>query len=98
MRILFTIAVNNQWVTTDIKSAFLQGKELNRNVYLKTLKESGAPDEITWGLKHCLYIYRLKNGSRQFYMSVNEEHSKLGCTQSKVDPAVFIPKRTNYMA
>ena len=75
MRILLTIAVNNQWVikTTDIKSAFLQGKELNRNVYLKTLKESGAPDGITWGLKHCLY--RLKNGSRQFYMSVNEEHS-----------------------
>ena len=62
MRILFTIAVNNQWVikTTDIKSAFLQGKELNRNVYLKTLKESGAPDEITWGLKHCLYIYTEK--------------------------------------
>ena len=39
MRILLTIAASKQWVikTTDIKSAFLQGKELNRNVYLLSL-------------------------------------------------------------
>ena len=39
-----------------------------------------------------LLIYRVKNGFKQFYISVNEEPSKLGCTQSKVDPAVFILK------
>ena len=67
MRILLTIAASKQWVikTTDIKSAFLQGKELNRNVYLKPPKESEAPDGIIWKLKHCLY--GLKDGSRQFY-------------------------------
>ena len=50
MRILLTIAASKQWVikTTDIKSAFLQGKELNRNVYLKPPKESEALDGIIW--------------------------------------------------
>ena len=92
MRILLTIAASKQWVikTTDIKSAFLQGKELNRNVYLKPPKESEAPDGIIWKLKHC--SYGLKDGARQFYLSVNEVLSKLGCTQSKFDPAVYILK------
>ena len=75
MRILLTIAASKQWVikTTDIKSAFLQGKELNRNVYLKPPKESEALYGIIWKLKHCLY--GLKDGSKQFYLSVNEELS-----------------------
>ena len=75
MRILLTIAASKQWVikTTDIKSSFLQGKELNRNVYLKPPKDSEVPDGIIWKQKHCLF--GLKDDARQFYLSVNEELS-----------------------
>ena len=32
------------------------------------------------------------DGARQFYLSLNEELSKLGCTQSILNPAVYILK------
>lgn len=90
IRILLTIAAHKQWTikTTDIKSAFLQGKELSRDVYLRPPIESGVSEDIIWKLRHCLY--GLKDGARQFYLSVKEELVKLGCKQSKLDPAVFV--------
>ena len=90
VKIFLAISASMKWTvkTTDIKSAFLQGKQLNRDVYLKPPKESGAPEGIIWKLKHCLY--GLKDGARQFYLSVKEELLKLGCKQCSLDPAVFI--------
>ena len=38
-------------------------------------------------LKHCLYA--LKDGARQFYISVKETLLKLGFKQCVLDPAVF---------
>ena len=40
-----------------------------------------------WKLKHGLY--GLKDGARQFYISVKEELLKLGCKISEMDPAMF---------
>ena len=57
--------------TTDIKSAFLQGKELDCEVYHRPPVESHTPSNITWKLKHGLY--GLKDGARQFFISVKEE-------------------------
>jgi hypothetical protein len=37
--------------TTDMKSAFLQGKELKQDVYLKPPKGSNTPNGIIWKLK-----------------------------------------------
>lgn len=90
IRILITIAAHKQWTikTTEIKSAFLQGKELSRDVYLRPPIESGVSKGIIWNLRHCLYD--LKDGARQFYLSVKEELVKLGCKQSKLDPVVFV--------
>ena len=70
--------------TTDMSSAFLQGKELDRDVYIRTPKESKAPTHVIWKLKH-----GLKNGARQFYESVKEKLINLGFIQCKLDPAVF---------
>ena len=50
--------------TTDIKSAFLQGKTLDRGVYIKPPEESKTPQDVVWKLKHGLY--GLKDGARQF--------------------------------
>nr|XP_034319149.1 uncharacterized protein LOC109620710 [Crassostrea gigas] len=89
IRIFLAVAGSKRWIikTTDIKSAFLQGNQLQRDVYIKPPKESDIPVGFVWKLKHGLY--GLKDGARQIYMSVRDELLKLGCNQSKMDPAVF---------
>ena len=89
MRLFLSVAALAKWTvkTTDIKSAFLQGKELDRDIYIKNPTESKAPQHIIWKLRHGLY--GLKDGARQFYESVKEELLKFGFTQCKLDPAVF---------
>lgn len=88
--ILLTIAAHKQWTikTTDIKSAFLYGKELSRDVCLRPPNESGVSERILWKLRHCLY--GLKDGARQFNLGVQEKLVKLGCKQSYLDPTVFV--------
>ena len=89
MRIFLAISSSNNWTvkTTDIKSAFLQGQELRRDVYIKPPRESSTGQGIVWKLKHGLY--GLKDGARQFNLSVKEELIKLGCKMCEIDPAMF---------
>jgi len=97
MRVFLTVASSKRWKikTTDIKSAFLQGKQLERDVYLKPPIESKTPDGLIWKLRHGLY--GLKDGARQFYLSVHNELTSLGCTQLKFDPAVFIMIKNGHL-
>ena len=90
MRLLFTVAPNKAWKikTTDIKSAFLQGKELDRIIYVKPPKEARKKEKkVVWRLKKCLY--GLNDASRQFYMSVKDVLIQCGCRQSSVEPSLF---------
>ena len=97
MRTFLAIASSENWKvkTTDIKSAFLQGRELRRDVYIKPPKECGIDNSIVWKLKHGLY--GLKDGARQFYLSVSvkEELLKLGCKMCEIDPAMFCLHRND---
>ena len=88
MRTVLAIASSTKWVvkTTDIKSAFLQGKELDRDVYIRPPRESYTPSNMIWKLKHGLY--GLKEWARQFFISF-EELLKLGFRQCTLDPAIF---------
>ena len=90
MRIFLAISSINNWTikTTDIKSAFLQGREIRRDVYIKPPKESDTAKGVIWRLKHGLY--GLKDGARQFYLSVKEELIRLGCKMCDIDPAMFL--------
>lgn len=92
LRMFLTIVASSGWdlKTTDIKSAFLQGKELERDVFLNPPKEAGLPRGKSWKLKRCLY--GLNDAARQFYVSVSEEMQKLGCIQSNLDTALFMYK------
>ena len=89
MRMFLSIAALEQWTvkTTDIKTAFIQGKILDRDIYIKPLKERKSPQDIKWKHKHSLYGPKV--GARHFYESVKDELLKLGFTQCKLDPAVF---------
>ena len=90
MRMLISIAAREDWTvkTTDIKSAFLQWKELEREIYIKPSKESKTSQIVIWKLKHGLY--GLKDGARQFHESVREKLLKIGIKQCRLDPAVFL--------
>jgi hypothetical protein len=88
VRLVLALTVAHHWIikSTDIKSAFLQGMCLKRNVYLIPPKEAEAGDKV-WKLKRCLY--GLSDAARQFYESVTEEMATLGCVKSNLDPSMF---------
>ena len=94
MRVLLAVAASKEWrvKTTDIKSAFLQGKHMDREVYITPPKEAGVQDGVIWQLNHCLY--GLNDAARHFYQSVEEVLRDQGCLQSSLDPALFL-KRQN---
>jgi hypothetical protein len=89
LRTFLALAAVNNWFVknTDIKSADLQGKEIWREVYIKPPKQSDTTAGIIWKLQHGLY--GIKDGARQFYVSVKDELIRLGCHISEMDPSVF---------
>ena len=89
LRTLLAIAAGMCWQveTTDIKSAFLQGSELEREVYIKPPKEANTPRGYIWKLNKCLY--GLKDASRQWYFKVRENLLGANFQQSHLDPGVF---------
>ena len=93
MRTMIAIAATNSWSvkTTDIKSAFLQGRDMEREVYIKPPKEADVENGMIWKLKKCLY--GLNEAARQFYQSVADCLLSLGCTKSALDPALFYMKK-----
>ena len=89
LRALLAICAANKWEvqTTDIKSAFLQGRPLERDVYVKPPKGYEKPG-IIWKLKKCLY--GLCDGARNFYLSVVDKLKELGCIVSNLEPCIFV--------
>ena len=63
LRIALTIAASNCWTVNsiDIKAAFLQGRPIDRRVFLKPPKEAGANGKL-WQLKKV--VYGLTDASR----------------------------------
>ena len=92
LRVVLAIIASKEWPveTTDIKSAFLQGSKLDRDVFVKPPKEAGLDKGKVWKLKKCLY--GLRDASRQWYLKVKETLLSLGCEQHKLDPGVFFFK------
>ncbi|XP_057314680.1 uncharacterized protein LOC130655883 [Hydractinia symbiolongicarpus] len=88
LRLILTLIAYNNWrcSSIDIKSAFLQGKEIERTVYLKPPKEADNGNSL-WKLKKC--IYGLVDASRCWYLRVKEELINLNVSVSKSDPAIF---------
>ena len=70
----------------DTKSAFLQGKEIGWNVYLIQPTEAES-ENVVLRLNTC--IYGLGDASRNWYLSVKNELTKIGVKTRKYDPAVF---------
>ena len=88
LRLIFAIMATRKWKihSIDIKAAFLQGRPIDRKVYLLPPVEAEVENTI-WELKTC--IYGLGDASRSWYLSVREQFTKLKARANKYDPAIF---------
>ena len=88
LRVSLTIFLSQSWSlnSIDIKSAFLQGKEINRQVYLKPPKNFAREGKV-WLLKKI--VYGLSDASKSWYTRV-KELLKLNVNISKYDPGLFM--------
>ena len=88
LRLFLAVISTMAWEakTIDIKAAFLQSNEIEREVILKPPKEAGAVGKL-WKYKKCLY--GLNDASRNWYFSIRKELLLHGGHQSSVDPGMF---------
>ena len=72
---------------TDIKSAFLQGMSLSREVFVEPPKEAKKPGIIRH-LKKCMY--GLQDAPRMWYLNVTDVLINVGCKQVGLDYSLFV--------
>ena len=92
LRLIVAIAASEKWKmkSLDIKSAFLQGKNIDREVYLIPPPEF-SDGQVLWKLNKV--IYGLSDASRMWYLRVKEVLESLGMKMSIYDEALFYYKQ-----
>ena len=72
---MLTIIFSHQWQANslDVKSAFLQGNQIDRDLYLKPPEETNTGN--LWKLKTT--VYGLSDASTMWYLWVKEDCSRL---------------------
>ena len=87
MRVALTTIASHKWKlnSIDVKTAFLQGKNIERDVFVKPPKE--AATSKLWKLNKC--VYGLADGSRFWYLKFREDLIKLQATPCSLDQAIF---------
>lgn len=88
IRISLAIVASKGWDinSIDIKRAFLQGKDIERTVFIRPPKEANTTASV-WKLNKC--VYGLADAPRNWHLSLKNELLTLGCVVSKLDPGVF---------
>ena len=87
LRLIIAIAASKGWKINalDIQSAYLQGRKVDRDIFLKPPIEANT--NKVWRLKKC--VYGLNEAARMWYLRVSEELISLGMQKSKFDEAIF---------
>ena len=87
MKLALMIAANEGFKIkgVDIKSAYLQGKDLERSIYVRPPPE--AMTTKLWLLKKA--AYGVLDGGRLFYLRLEEELEKLGLHKVHAEGALF---------
>ena len=88
-KLFYLIAAQNKWKikTADAKAAFLQGSDLDRDVYIKPPKERRVPG-VVW--KMVKRAYGFVDASRGFYLELEKTLLELRCVVSIHDPAMYM--------
>ena len=89
VKVFYVIAASKAWTvrTADVKAAFLQGADLERDVYVRPPKERREKG-IVWKL--IKRAYGLVDASRGFYLELDKVVTELGCKASVFDPALYM--------
>ena len=87
VRLAISIASSEGWEchTIDVKSAYLQGNPIDRDVYLKPPPEFNCG--TLWKLNKT--VYGLSDAARQWFLRVTDELKHLGMKTSSLDSALF---------
>ena len=90
VRLLLSIAASFNWSihSIDFKSAYLQGEDLCRDIFLVPPKEAGT-DKL-WKLKKC--VYGISDAGKKWYNELRKYLLHLGLNISTLDQAVFYRK------
>ena len=88
LKLVLMIAANERFEVKsgDIKSAFLQGQKLERDIFVKPPGEASVENKL-WKLN--VGAYGTLDGGRLFYLRLVEELTKLGMHQVHADGALF---------
>ena len=91
MKLFFAVAANEEFKlrSIDIRAAFFQAKELDREVYLMPPKDI-RKEGYVWRLKKPLYD--LNDASRKVWLRLKELFAELGLQRLKGDQAVYYKK------
>ena len=86
--ILIAIASSKRWNchTVDVKSAYLQGNDIQRNIFLKPPPEFN--NGSLWKLKKT--VYGLCDAAREWYMRVKSELKSLSVKMCSLDNSLFV--------
>ena len=89
IKIFTVIAAMEKWdiKTSDVASAFLQGIEIDRDVFVLPPKERRVPG-VLWKLLKP--VYGLVDAPRGWYLALDEELVKAGCESCLLDPAMYL--------
>ena len=88
LKLALMISANQRWriKSCDIKSAYLQGQDLERDILVRPPTEYEKHGKI-WRLKKA--AYGVLDGGRLFYLKLKEELDKLGLHKVHADGALF---------
>ena len=90
LKTLLSTIITNNWnlKSIDIKTAFLQGEFLKRDVYLKPPPEAHCDNNQIWKLNKC--VYGLTDASLMWFKRVKKFVDENNGMSSITDPALFI--------
>ena len=93
IKVAAIVAAKNDWKLEkkDYRSAFLQGEDLDRELYMEPPPEE-KKNNVVWRLKKA--VYGLNDASRWWWMKCSNELLALGCERSIYDPAFFVFLKT----
>ena len=88
LRIALLLLVSQSWSlhSLDVKTAFLQGESINRDLYVKPPKEAGT--NKLWKLQKT--VYGLADASRSWYLKLRSELIKLKGKPVSLDQGIFL--------
>ena len=88
LRFALCILASNDWTlhSLDVKSAFLQGEPIDRELFLKPPKQANT--DGVWLLLKC--PYGLADAGRKWFLRVKQELLELGGKQCRFDGALFV--------